>query len=172
MWPKTIGLGLSVHPLTAESARQADRILTRMKVALILLDLHMPGVRGHHFLEVLRKRGEKTPVVVISAWVYKDMAKQLIQNRVHDPRWPDTYVGVITQHLQFSAFNMNDPNVVKYPSETDPAWPNCVDAADVVLNSIEPLTNANHYHAKDIWPKWARLDREVAREGGHVFYKL
>ena len=100
------------------------------------------------------------------------LVAQVIENRVHDPRWPDTYVGVITQHLQFSAFNMNDPNVVKYPSETDPAWPNCVDAADVVLNSIEPLTNANHYHAKDIWPKWARLDREVAREGGHVFYKL
>src|SRR3990167_9300726 len=95
-----------------------------------------------------------------------------IENRVHDPRWPDTYVGVITQHLQFSAFNMNDPNVVKYPSETDQAWPNCVEAADVVLNSIKPLTDANHYHSTGVWPTWARKDREEAREGRHVFYAL
>ena len=100
------------------------------------------------------------------------LVAQAIENRVHDPRWPDTYVGVITQHLQFSAFNMNDPNVVKYPSETDQAWPNCVEAADVVLNSIEPLTDANHYHSTGVWPTWARKDREVAREGRHVFYAL
>ena len=100
------------------------------------------------------------------------LVAQAIENRVHDPRWPDTYVGVITQHLQFSAFNMNDPNVVKYPSETDQAWPNCVEAADVVLNSIEPLTDANHYHSTGVWPTWARKDREVAREGRHMFYAL
>ena len=102
------------------------------------------------------------------------LVAQVIENRVADPRWPDTYVSVITQHLQFSAFNLDDPNVVKFPSETDPAWADCVGSADLVLESTHQLTDANHYHSTAVLPNWAKAnpDKVVAREGHHVFYRL
>jgi N-acetylmuramoyl-L-alanine amidase len=102
----------------------------------------------------------------------KMLVAQTIENRVTDSRWPDTYIGVITQPWQFSAFNRNDPNVTAYPTETDRTWLDCVAAADLVLAAPSPLTPANHYHAKDIDPSWKRDDRVVAREGAHVFYRL
>ena len=119
-------------------------------------------------------------VLALAAWregrgeplAGKRLIAQVIENRVTDPRWPDTYVSVITQPWQFSAFNKNDPNALKFPSETDPSWPECVEAADVVLAAQTPLTDANHYHTRDVWPTWARIDKEVAREGRHIFYAI
>jgi spore germination cell wall hydrolase CwlJ-like protein len=102
----------------------------------------------------------------------KLLVAQTIENRVTDPRWPETYVGVITQRLQFSAFNRDDPNVTAYPREDDPAWADCVAVASFVLAAPSPLTTANHYHATSVSPGWARADRIVAREDGHVFYRL
>jgi N-acetylmuramoyl-L-alanine amidase len=109
----------------------------------------------------------------------KLLVAQTIENRVQDSRWPDTYVSVITQPWQFSAFNKNDPNVTAYPKERDPAWADCVAAAEYVLASPTPLTRANHYHATSLLPSWAkradgtqRIEAIVNREGNHVFYRL
>ena len=102
----------------------------------------------------------------------KMLVAQTIENRVIDPRWPDTYVGVITQPFQFSAFNKSDPNVTAYPAETDRAWPDCVAAADLVLAAPSPLTAANHYHTTGVTPAWKQDDKIVSREGHHVFYRL
>lgn len=102
----------------------------------------------------------------------KLLVAQVIENRVSDSRWPDTYIGVITQPLQFSAFNKNDPNVTAYPKEDDSTWPDCVAAADLVIAAPSKLTTANHYHTKAVSPPWAKTDRIVAREGSHVFYAL
>ena len=100
------------------------------------------------------------------------LVAQTIENRVRDPRWPDTYVGVITQPLQFSAFNKNDPNATKFPAEDDRTWPDCVAAAEYVQHAPTPITTANHYHTRDVAPSWSREDKIVAREGAHVFYAL
>lgn len=97
---------------------------------------------------------------------------QVIENRVTDPRWPDTYIGVITQPLQFSAFNKNDPNVTAYPSETDRAWPDCVAAADLILAAPSPITHATHYCVKTLRPAWCDEQKIVAREGNHIFLRL
>lgn len=97
---------------------------------------------------------------------------QTIENRVSDPRWPETYIGVITQPWQFSAFNKNDPNALAFPAESDVAWRDSVAAASFVINAPTTLTTANHYHAKSVTPTWARADRIVAREGAHIFYRL
>jgi spore germination cell wall hydrolase CwlJ-like protein len=103
----------------------------------------------------------------------KILVCQVIENRVQDVRWPDNYVGVITQRLQFSSFNVNDPNAARWPKETgDAAWDECVKAADAVLQSTEKWTTANHYHTADITPAWADSNKVVAREGHHVFYEL
>lgn len=100
------------------------------------------------------------------------LVAQTIENRVRDPRWPDTYIGVITQPWQFSAFNWNDPNATKFPAEGDRAWADCVAAAAYVQQAPTPLTTANHYHTTGVAPSWARPDKIVAREGDHVFYAL
>lgn len=102
----------------------------------------------------------------------KVFVAQTIENRVTDTRWPDTYVAVITQRLQFSAFNAGDPNALLFPSETDPTWADCVAAASLVMQAPSPITKANHYHTTTVSPPWKRDDRIVAREGSHVFYAL
>lgn len=102
----------------------------------------------------------------------KRLVAQTIENRVADRRWPDTYVGVITQPWQFSSFNRNDPNAVLFPAETDPAWASCVRAAEAVVAAPEPFTTANHYHTLQVSPSWKRDDKIVAREGAHIFYEL
>lgn len=97
---------------------------------------------------------------------------QTIENRVQDPRWPDTYLGVITQPWQFSAFNRNDPNALLYPTENDPVWPDCVAAADFVLTAPTKVTTANHYHTKAVSPAWKRDEKVVGKVGSHIFYEL
>lgn len=102
----------------------------------------------------------------------KLLVAQTIENRVTDPRWPDTYIGVITQPWQFSAFNKNDPNVTAYPKEDDPKWGDCVAAADFVMSAPTKLTASNHYHTKAVSPTWKNTSKVVALEGDHVFYAL
>lgn len=102
----------------------------------------------------------------------KVLIAQVVENRVNDSRWPDTYVGVITQPLQFSSFNRNDPNSVKFPRENDSEWLECVNAADTVLRSVQSFTTANHYHTKNIMPSWADPKKITNKEGNHVFYRL
>ena len=105
-------------------------------------------------------------------WQHAGKLFPALENRVRDPRWPDTYIGVITQPLQFSAFNKSDPNVTAYPAEIDGAWPDCVAAANLVLAAPSPLTPANHYCVKTLRPAWFQEQKIVAREGNHVFLQL
>ena len=102
----------------------------------------------------------------------KRLVAQVIENRVQDRRWPETYVSVITQPWQFSAFNKTDQNATKFPSETDPSWPDCVAAADAVLETAEPFTDANHYCVSTIFPAWRDDAKIVAVDGHHTFFHL
>lgn len=103
----------------------------------------------------------------------KLLVAQTIENRVQDRRWPDTYVSVITQPWQFSAFNKQDPNVVVFPKENDLAWVESVRAAAYVIYRDDKVTTANHYFAKSIpLPKWADMSKMVTEYGGHVFLDL
>ena len=74
--------------------------------------------------------------------------------------------------MQFSAFNKDDPNALKFPAEDDPAWAASVAAAQEVLTAVELFTEANHYCVVGLSPAWAREDKIVARENRHVFYRL
>ena len=104
----------------------------------------------------------------------KALVAQVIRNRVESPGWPDTYVGVITQPWQFSAFNRNDPNATRYPADADPSWRDSVRAAELVLTGEQPLTTANHYVVGTLYPQpsWADPTKITIREGAHVFYTL
>jgi spore germination cell wall hydrolase CwlJ-like protein len=102
----------------------------------------------------------------------QELVAQVILNRVRDLRWPDTVVGVVTQRWQFSAFNAGDPNALLFPSESDPSWDCCVNAADLILQTQKPITTANHYCVKDLCPPWFDELKVVATEGRHVFLSL
>lgn len=128
---------------------EADRFLTRFMLALCI----WREARGESY------RG-------------KLLVGATIRNRVEDQRWPNTYVGVITQRMQFSSFNLGDPNALKFPLEGDAAWSDSLKAADEVLGEAAPLTTANHYHTLSVTPVWSRPDKIVATEGSHVFFQL
>lgn len=100
-----------------------------------------------------------------------------ILNRVDDPRWPDTVVGVITEPHQFSAFNPHDPNARMWP---DPirnapkdwaAWVECWQIADRKLAEGPALPGVDHYHSTAVRrPQWAMGMTPVFTIGGHIFY--
>lgn len=95
----------------------------------------------------------------------------VIKNRVASERWPNTYWEVITQHLQFSAFNLVDPNraYVENPLFTEreidkTAWRNAYQIAGKLINNEtpDPTKGANHYYDDSInVPSWAENNQSV-----------
>ncbi len=89
----------------------------------------------------------------------------VIKNRVKNIGWPKTYWQVITQPLQFSSFNSDDPNrlYVENPlhtgSEIDKkAWEHAYEIAGKIINdeATDPTNGANHYYDDSISaPDWA-----------------
>lgn len=96
----------------------------------------------------------------------------VIRNRAADEkRWPDSIRGVILQPWQFSSFNAKDPNVSKYPDESDKSWDSCKRAVASTLP--DPTNGANHYFDDSIKaPKWADPRCITAVIDSFSFYKL
>ena len=61
----------------AQSAKEAVSTLTKGRIDAIFLDISMPDIRGDQLLDFLRKKGFKTPVVVISAHIDEEVERQL-----------------------------------------------------------------------------------------------
>jgi DNA-binding NtrC family response regulator len=58
-------------------AKDALTLIERGKADLMLLDLNMPGVTGLELLKLIRRRRIMIPVVVVSAHVSAEIAKEL-----------------------------------------------------------------------------------------------
>jgi DNA-binding response OmpR family regulator len=71
-----VALGNGYEFLEAPDADAALELLRRGQPDLIVLDLMLPGRSGLDLLADIRREhaGEKTPVVVISAWSHSDTA--------------------------------------------------------------------------------------------------
>jgi two-component system, OmpR family, response regulator len=63
--------------LESGNAREAMEILENERIDLLLLDIHMPAVRGHQFLRFIRNRGYKIPVIIVSGYLQKDVLNQV-----------------------------------------------------------------------------------------------
>ena len=73
-------LGFEVEAV--DRALEAWRVMERDPVALLLLDIKMPGVRGDDFLRFIRKKGRRTPVIVISGYLTPQVMENLLQHQV------------------------------------------------------------------------------------------
>jgi N-acetylmuramoyl-L-alanine amidase len=84
-----------------------------------------------------------------------------IRNRVRRPRWwGKDFLGVITCPMQYSSFNVGDPNATKFPPSVDQAWPECLTIADAVYHDTiaDTVQGATHYYDSSLDarpPKWA-----------------
>jgi len=95
----------------------------------------------------------------------------VIRNRVESMKWDNTYWEVITKPIQFSSFNLDDPNrkFIENPlfkdSEIDKtAWLHAYKLSSGILNGeISDLTlGANHYYDNSIGtPPWAKDEEPV-----------
>jgi hypothetical protein len=96
-----------------------------------------------------------------------------IMNRVADHRWPDNVSKVIKQPLQFSSFNMNDPNfkVFPMPSTTPITIFEVIDTP-----GDDPTGGATNYHSypegSPHWPAWATADKFTVKIDAFSFYRL
>lgn len=94
----------------------------------------------------------------------------VILNRVRSRRFPRMLAGVILQPRQFSSYNGNDPNAVKFPKPDEPAWLECCAVADDPGD--DPTGGAVLYHsAMPAPPKWADPARLTAQIGAFRFYR-
>src|SRR5579863_9260852 len=56
-----------------------------------------------------------------------------VRNRVANPKWwGNSWWSVILKPMQYSSFNANDPNAVKWPLEADLHWQDCLTAVNTV----------------------------------------
>jgi hypothetical protein len=86
-------------------------------------------------------------------------------NKQYDP------CAVILQPYQFSSFNVNDPNAVKWPVNGDPVW------EETKLAAISPGTDntggATSYYSTDIAaPWWTNAMTFTVQIGALRFYRL
>ena len=68
---------LGYNCLEANNVRQGLEVLQNEIVDLILLDIHLGGVRGNDFLKYIRDQGIQIPVIIISGYLQKDVVKEV-----------------------------------------------------------------------------------------------
>ncbi len=143
-----------------------------------------PALTASQFMEALclfrEARGESMPA--------KAAMLAVIRNRAADSqcRWPRTTIGVITQPLQFSSFNANDPNSKVWPTPggNPGAWQAWIECCDVVTipMTADPTDGATNYEAmppdkleefrKTPNGAWADPAKQTVQIGKTRFYKL
>jgi len=72
------------EPLTANSGRQALKILNHCDVDLILTDMKMPGMDGMELLEQVRKKDPDLPVIMMTAHGTVEKAVEAIQKGAYN----------------------------------------------------------------------------------------
>ncbi len=130
---------------------------------------------------VWREARNQSPPARLGIW-------HVIHNRVGRPLFRPSVVRVVLQPQQFSSFNANDPNAVKFPNEANAldwqAWQEILEMvedqiADLVGLGPDPTQGAVYYETfalaelDDIRAKhpWFSVDRLTATIGAVRFYR-
>lgn len=64
---------------TASTGKEALEMIGRNQYDLVITDIQMPGKDGLDIIRHLRREGWKMPVLVVTAYVYKEMAVRAMQ---------------------------------------------------------------------------------------------
>lgn len=101
----------------------------------------------------------------------------VLRNRASDPRrrWRNTTGAVCTQRWQFSCWNPQDPNALKWPKANSTAWLDSCAAWESSLGMPDPTGGANHYHSirdPTKYPSWAKARKRTTKIGAFTFYRL
>jgi len=68
----------------AENGMDGLIVLKRKKFDVVLLDISMPKMNGEQVMNVLNKRNESHPIIVVSAYLTKERIVKLMQLGVKD----------------------------------------------------------------------------------------
>ena len=74
--------GLGYEAVVVGRATAALKAIEEHLVSLILLDIKMPRVHGHHFLRYMRKQGKRIPVIAVSGYLTPEVFEVLQENDV------------------------------------------------------------------------------------------
>lgn len=77
-----IVVAMGYEAIIADRATAAWEILEKREVALILLDIKMPSVHGHLFMQFIRKRGKLMPVIAISGFLTPEVFESLRASQI------------------------------------------------------------------------------------------
>jgi spore germination cell wall hydrolase CwlJ-like protein len=93
-----------------------------------------------------------------------------ILNRAAKPGWwGQDVVSVILCPEQFSSFDQGDPNATKFPSSTDPVFPEILILA--ANPGTDPTDGATNYFSGDVVPDWAATMTPTVSLGALHFYR-
>lgn len=104
------------------------------------------------------------------------VAFSIMERVKHSKWWGNDLYSVIFKRFQYSSMtNKGDPNLVAWPTMTDPAWVDSMQASVAALaGSVKnPAPGADSYFDTSIAPPvWAKPEQFVIQIGSLRFYNL
>ena len=77
-----VSTNLGYTTCQAGLAKEALQVLRETDIALILLDIKLPGIKGHQLLQQLRKIKIAVPVIVVAGYLTPEVVEILIDSRI------------------------------------------------------------------------------------------
>ena len=77
-----VSANLGYTTCQAGLANEALQVLRKTDIALILLDIKLPGIKGHQLLQQLRKIKIAVPVIVVAGYLTPEVVEILIDSRI------------------------------------------------------------------------------------------
>ena len=105
----------------------------------------------------------------------------VIMNRVHDKRFPDTICNVVHDGIYWNGHIVRDKCAFSYYCDGKherivnmEILIQVIETTNMALRGvmIESLSDATHYHASYVYPDWADKLEYVGQMGNHMFYNL
>lgn len=103
------------------------------------------------------------PLVLLALMIWREARGQsfqakiaiahVVNNRLRDPKGPykncHTLIETVTKFAQFSSMTIpGDPNLVKWPLESDLSFQECCSAVqDMIQSTSDPTNGCNYYHS-------------------------
>tara|TARA_R110000772_G_scaffold10840_1_gene34326 strand:- start:43 stop:441 length:399 start_codon:yes stop_codon:yes gene_type:complete len=101
------------------------------------------------------------------------LVAEVVVNRVHDDRYPDTVCDVVFEDKQFSfTHDGKSDDMAKYDTffDVEAQETSLSIAQEVLYNQEVTLTSSTHYHTVHVEPDWSTVYTVDGIYGTHIFY--